>query len=198
MFNSKSPLLHAIALPLFMLSSQADASLMFTFQRVSDTEAIMTATGSTADLGLPTGINVGTYSNLELLGVFESASLGPANGAVEQTAGDFMFAGKTIPGWSVLEGDMLHNIFFGDTDSPTGTSTLTVPSYAAGDIKWGPVGTGTGVWATYQAFTGGTGPLRVQIGTWEIVAPTSAVPEPGSLALVALGLFGLIPALRRK
>ena len=89
---------------------------MFTFQHISDTEAIMTGTGS-PDLGLPTGPNEGTYSNLELRFVFDSASFGPADGAAEQTSGDFLF-GDPIPGWSVIDGDMLGTGFFGGNRQP--------------------------------------------------------------------------------
>jgi len=152
------------------------AALVFTFQRASDTEAILTGAGPVGLQALyPTGANIGTYSQLELRNTLVPSGLTSiANGAVTQMSGDFNFGG-TIPGWVVDDGDMLASPsrFFENSDSPTGTSFLEV---TGGPIEWSPVGTQGEVWATYQAFEGGGGPREVLIGTWQM---TAAVPEPG-------------------
>jgi len=173
-----------------MLSSAAHSAVSFTFQRISDTQATMTATGLVG-LSYPTGINEGTFKNLELRGVMEDLSLGgPADGSVAQVAGNFQFGGASLQGWTVLQGDMIPfpAIFFGDLDTPSGSSSQQV---TGGTIQWRPVGTTGQVWAEYQAFDSQFSGLNglVQVGTWEIV------PEPSSAALLGLGGIAL---LRRR
>lgn len=177
---------HRVLLAALLLVAPAtQAALTFTFNRISNTEATLTATGLVG-LGFPTGENIGNFSNLELLGVMDNAEFGPAIGSVSQTIG-LQFAGEELQGWTVLEGDMIPtpNFVFGDLDSPTGSSAGT----ASGNIAWLPVGSTGPAFATYDGQNATTFPLNgtYQVGTWEIV------PEPSSAILVlAAGALGFV------
>jgi hypothetical protein len=177
----KSRSLVAAALGLALFSTQASASLLFTFQRVSDTVAIMTATGSVDFVpNQPTGPNDGFYKNLELRDALAPDS-GPATGFVQQTSGDFTFNGLSILGWTVLDGDMLAPpaLDFFSGASSSGTSVL---ERGGGSFAWQAVGSMGEVYATYLKSNGFTNVTK--IGEWQV----TAVPEPGSIALAAAGL----------
>jgi hypothetical protein len=188
----KSQWLAAAALGLAMFSTQASAALLFTFQRVSDTKAIMSVTGSVdAVVGQPTGPNDGFYRNLELRNALAPDS-GPATGFLEQTSGDFEFNGLEILGWTVLDGDMLAPpaLDFFDGASGVGTSVL---ERGGGSFTWQPVGSKGEVFATYLKADGFTNVTK--IGEWQV---TADVPLPATLPLLALGLAGLGRLGRRR
>ncbi len=144
--SRKSLLLAALLPSLWAVGTSANAELVFTLQRVSDTRAILTGAGS-ADTNFATGVNVGRFLGLILDGGFFQTSFGPFQGTAEQTSGDFSF-GRPGPvlGWIDNEGDMISsNVpnfvvpdFYND-DMPTGSSVLDITAFST--LEWRDIGT---------------------------------------------------------
>jgi hypothetical protein len=178
------------------LATPAAAALIVQIERVSDTEAVLTATG---DIGPNNGQS--PFSNGQLFWLqgdaFGSFPSGPTNDSIFNSASTLSVGGDIVDGaFDCSSGCFSDNIgnptlYFASTDAEesgpgafpanstfSGALDLTLPSgttFAAvgttGNIFWGV-------------------PYNVPaIGTWTIVA--GSVPEPATWALMLLGFGGI-------
>jgi hypothetical protein len=172
-----------------------DAAVLFTFTRISDTDAIIRASGSPDQVP---GLN-GNYGDLFFNGLLTDASSGSPDGAVNKLSGDFAF-GAGFFGFfddqlGVLQGDMIPgpvHVFEDDTRA-TGSAVLQAvdTSNVPGSVIWRQVGETGDVVATFTP-NGGQSFERT-IGTW-VIAP---VPLPAA-AWLLLGGLGALGAVARK
>lgn len=173
----------------------AKASVFFQFGRLSDTQAVVTGSGSldgpkplTPNLGIlefdnPFGL---APSGTDNSNVFQSATLQIGGYTIDfaDTAGpSFNILGNNDPtiyfqntslnalgggfsvGDSVSSGNLLLQLVAGTSFAPVGTT---------GDVYWGAYGTPT------------------VVGSWEIVSAVGATPLPPALPLFAAGLGALV------
>lgn len=176
-------------------AAPVEASMLFTFTRISDTDAIIRASGSPDQVP---GVE-GNYGDLFFNGLLTTASSGSPNGAVNKLSGDFAFGtgffGPFGDLLGVLEGDMIPgpvHVFEDDTMA-TGSAVLqAVDGFNnPGSVIWRQVGATGDVVATFRTTDGQ--PSVQTIGTW-VVAP---VPLPAA-AWLLLGGLGALGAGARK
>jgi hypothetical protein len=179
-------------------AAPVDASVLFTFQRISDTDAMIRASGSP---DLVPGVD-GNYGDLFFDGLLTDASSGSPDGAVNKLSGDFAFGtgffGVFDDQLGVLEGDMIPgpvHVFEDDTMA-TGSALLRAvdTSNTPGSIIWRQVGATGDVVATFRP--NGGQPSVQTIGTWEIVAPIP-LPAAAWLLLGGVGALGAFARMRR-
>ena len=173
-------------------AAPVDAAVLFTFQRISDTQAILSGTGSPETRPDP-GFGDFPYRELELLGVIDNPLFsGPANGQVTLTnTGGYSFGNAVGNTWGVLDGDLIDGVAdFADNSMPMGSVTLDIT--VGNELFFRAIGATGTVQATFVNELGGED--LETIGTWEIVAP---IPLPAA-ALLLLGGVGVLGAVSRK
>jgi hypothetical protein len=174
------------------VAAPADASVLFTFQRISDSEAILTATG-TPDTAFPTGLNIGRFVDI----VFENLVEGSTGNATVNPGSDFIFGERKVPGYVADAGDLFDDFFtvFLNDSMPNGTASLTLRG-----VDLAPIGASNRILSNFLSQSAAAGPSvnDVQIGTWEIVAPVATpIPLPAA-AWLLLGGLGALGVLSRK
>ena len=160
-------------------TAPAKAVLMFEFQRLNDSQTILSGSGS-YDGATP----------IVSLIFADIASLGNP-GIADSLVGTFQIGGAPPAPFNhfIDDGENDYLIFldgaFGNGDMPTGASLATL------DVEtWNPIG------SSGQVFGRADNRQLFEIGTWEIVA-ARRVPEPAALLFVGFGLLGLSLSRRR-
>ena len=170
------------------------AEMIITIERLGDTSARITGSGMPED-------KFGPYSHLFAIGdLFRKkdplqdsvalfwpetgGNLGIGNCGVEVLVGqDFPTFGDELNfAW-------LSTCEFNDDSGISGESTYFGSAQEI-DLLWEQIGSSGRL---YAAIPGD----RIDVGSWSIVSPR-AVPEPGTLALLGLGLAGLSVSRARK
>lgn len=167
------------------VAAPVHASVLFTFQRISDSQAILTATGM-PDTGFPTGPNDGFFSGL----TFEFLTDGFFGGG--PLVGDFAFGSIPIVGLTADLGEVTTPALFNDDDSPSGSAFVTLQ----GGVDWAPIGASNRVLSDYfpGPNTNSQEQTDIQIGTWEMIAP---IPLPAAAWMLLAGA-GALGAVARK
>jgi hypothetical protein len=189
----------ALVLGLASLSVSAKANVLVDIERVSDTQANVTVTG-TIPIGTPAPLNShfiqladpfaaepAQFSNAS---IFSSSTL--AMGSVP-----FNAAFDCGTGFNCVSG--ITSIYLGNSDflalTPGDTFSGSLSLSLSGATTLAAVGsTGTVYWGfSFDS------PAQVAIGTWDMTDATSAVPEPSTWAMMILGFAGIgFMAYRRR
>ena len=173
------------------ITTSANASLIFSIERVSDTKAKVTATGtlgSTFVEGDGDTISFQNPFNLEPIGfdnrsVFDTSTMQVGSLPISNSwimAPDFSPANGTS--WIYFTSNAQGSFAAGSAVS--GTLEWMLPA----DLSLAAVGS-TGI------VTWGTASQGVETGTWTMV---QAVPIPAAVWLFGAGLIGLVGLARRK
>jgi hypothetical protein len=159
-------------------STSAEAALVITLERISDTQVRMIGTGS---VGGPANV----FDTLALEG-----GVGTGSG-MGTSSGDFAIGGYGVDSWSTFFGSFLliSSGTFTESQSPTGSDFL---SRTSGNFIFNAVGSNGELVGN---IVGGNTTTQRVVGRWQIVAapPPVPVPElstvvPGSLGIVLVGL----------
>lgn len=164
-----------------------DAAVPFTFQRLSDTQAILTAKG-TPDTGFMTGENIGHFSGI----VFENLIEGSLGNATVTAGSGFVVGKNPLPGYVAVDGVLFNDFaLFNDDTMPSGTAYLTLSG-----VSFERVGASNRILSNFvsQSTAAGSSMDDVEIGTWGIAAP---IPLPAAAWLTPGGLCA-IGALSRS
>lgn len=166
----------------------ADAGLMLRLERISDTEAVLSGTGSVDDFGTT------VFDQLEFVGATTGSPAGAGSVVGDFGIGSFLptefFEGV---GSLVISEAAGSTGTFTSGDMPVGSSQL---ARITGGFIFGPVGT-TGNLVAQIA--GGTVNDVETVGSYQIVATSAPVPEPSTMVMAVAGaVAGLCGSRRRK
>jgi hypothetical protein len=181
----KYRILGLVAAGLLAAPMVTNALVILTIERISDTEAVISGSG-----------NLGTSSpsggNANLLLLVDPFAVDPAPATRQLVFGS---STMTLGGIAVDAAEVVGTNFapipvllFGNT-----SSDFAPNGGFAGSLRVNLGGTST---LLAVGSTGAVGWGNEPAGTWQIVAP-AAVTEPGTLALLALGLVGMALMRRR-
>jgi hypothetical protein len=172
-----APLVGMLALAAVAFNAApARADLILTLERLNDNTAVLSGSGTTIDLS----------SSIYLEGA--SATLGDSG--IDGISGDLAIGSHDAYETYIVAGTQgLAVNFLGGLwalgDMPSGASTITL------DVEtWAAVGTTGNVYTRSST--------SYFLGTYSIIGPRTTVPEPASIALMGIGLAGLIAVRRRR
>ena len=181
-----------VALALLLSPGAGNATVLFEFNRISDTNATVTATG-TLDVAAP-------GSNSHILSFRNPFGIAPASAAnFTVFTSSTMTIGGTPIDFALLAGDAFGGtggdpwIYFGKSGLlPLGAGIVTgiLELTLSGGATFGPTGATGDV--TWGIFTNGN-----PAGSWTIVSDAVAIGEPGMLILSGAGLFWVAGRKRR-
>jgi len=162
----------------------ADAALLFTIERTSDSTGKVTSSGS-LDGVVP--FNVGSLRLEDALDGADDGEGDTYDGTLSLAANDV--TGIVTQGSGDLGFLFASAVFLSPNDALTGMAMLTFNTE-----NWGAIGSSGDVIVFSESMFGDP----VTIGSWQIVAPSSAeVPLPMSGALRVGGLLGVLAVGRR-
>ena len=186
-----------VAATLALLTVPARASVLFQIERVSDTQAIVTGTGS---LNGPTPSDI-----LSLIQFVNPFGIAPSPGdnknifqsATMQVGGKIVDAAYTCGSSINCDGSSNPDLYFatngGLAIGDSVSSGNLVLDLASSGTSLAVVGTSGNVYWSVQV-------SPTLIGTWEMVSAAGATPLPAALPLFAtgLGVLGLLGRRRKR
>ena len=188
-------LIRAICICVFTygVAASANAALVFEIERVSDTVANITATGT---LGSTYGDSPDTIS---FLNPFNVEPIGFDNRSVFSSStmlvGSDPILSSYVMGPSYIPADGTPAIYLNSSYLLT---SFTAGSTVSGALEWVlPSDLSLASIGSSGVVTWGTASSGVNTGTWTVV-PASVVPVPAAVWLFGSGLIGLIGLARRK